>query len=98
MSKKYRVAGIMSGTSLDGLDIAVCDFTREGTEWSFEIIKAETFQYTPLWRERLYHAHSLTGFDLMLLDVEYGKFVGKSVKSFLSKNKLKVELVASHGH
>ncbi len=88
----------MSGTSLDGLDIAVCDFTREGTEWNFEIVKAETFPYSSAWKEKLSTAHSLTGFEFVMLDAEYGKFVGKAIKSFLSKNKLKVELVSSHGH
>jgi anhydro-N-acetylmuramic acid kinase len=98
MAKKYRVAGIMSGTSLDGLDIAVCDFTREGTDWNFNIVKAETFSYSDTWKNRLCSAHALSGLDLMLLDSEYGKFIGKSVKTFLTKHKLKVELVASHGH
>jgi len=98
MSKKYRVAGIMSGTSLDGLDIAICDFIREGTDWFFEIIEAETIIYSQTWKEKLSHAHTLSGFELMLLDAEYGKFIGKSTKYFLSKHKLKVELIASHGH
>ncbi|NOZ48261.1 MAG: anhydro-N-acetylmuramic acid kinase [Chlorobi bacterium] len=96
--KKYTGVGIMSGTSVDGLDIALCNFYFENSEWQFEIIKAETFKYDLHWRKKLKEAYKLTSFELLKLHKEYGAFTGKQINIFLKSVKLKIDFIASHGH
>jgi anhydro-N-acetylmuramic acid kinase len=88
----------MSGTSLDGLDLIVCEFTRNNNTWEYRIDKAMTIEYTRDWKEKLISATALQGEALLFLHNEYGTFLGEQVDLFLKKNKLEVELVASHGH
>ena len=88
----------MSGTSLDGLDIAFCTFTKDSEQWRYSIEKAETIKYSPSWTRNLADAHSLTGEALLALDVAYGKLLGEKCLEFIRKNKLKIDFIASHGH
>jgi anhydro-N-acetylmuramic acid kinase len=93
----YRVIGLMSGTSLDGLDIAYCTFTR-GDRWQFELIDATTFSYDEHWRGRLRNAHALSGMELTQLHVDLGVLHGACVKSFMDSRSAQVDFIASHGH
>jgi len=94
----YQVIGLMSGTSLDGLDIAFCTFKQDGNGWSYAIEKAETIKYRPEWLKRLSQAYSLTAEEFAALDASYGKLLGTLVKDFITKSKLKPDFIASHGH
>ncbi|NML59393.1 anhydro-N-acetylmuramic acid kinase [Chryseobacterium cheonjiense] len=94
----WHVIGLMSGTSLDGLDICFVRFVK-GYSWSFEIIKAETVLYSDTLHHQLNHAIDLPAEQLLGLHSEYGFFLGKTVKNFIEKHKLKnIDLIASHGH
>jgi anhydro-N-acetylmuramic acid kinase len=95
--QKYTAIGIMSGTSLDGLDIALCEFTFDNS-WSFNIAKARTIDYSDKWRDRLSKAQKLSGFDLLYLDKLFGRYIGESVNDFLSDVNMKIDFIASHGH
>lgn len=95
---KYRVIGLMSGTSLDGLDIAYCSFKSNRGKWEYVIEKAITVKYTPAWINRLSTAHELSAEELVALDIEYGKYLGNVCLRFISLNKLSVDFIASHGH
>lgn len=88
----------MSGTSLDGLDIAYCHFIKKEKIWKFAILHPATIKYPKAWTERLSSAQHLSGEALVALDVEYGKFLGKACNAFVTKHKLKVDFIASHGH
>ncbi|MDT8309532.1 MAG: anhydro-N-acetylmuramic acid kinase [Bacteroidales bacterium] len=94
----YIVAGIMSGSSLDGLDIAVVKFRKAEEGWQFQIIAAETIAYSPDMEEQLRQALSLSAASLALLDVAYGKFIGQCARQFFSEKRVTPLLVASHGH
>ncbi|HKZ38619.1 MAG TPA: anhydro-N-acetylmuramic acid kinase [Chryseolinea sp.] len=94
----FKVIGLMSGTSLDGLDIAYCNFNKKKNGWKYSIKKADTLKYSVRWREKLSNAHLLSGEELMALDVEYGKFLGKACDDFVRRNNVKVDFIASHGH
>jgi anhydro-N-acetylmuramic acid kinase len=99
MKNSYNVIGIMSGTSLDGVDVAHCRFVRKKKEWKAEIISSKTFGYNTEWQGALSNAHQLSGEKLIHLHTHYGKFLGQLIKSFIKKESIKkVDLVASHGH
>jgi anhydro-N-acetylmuramic acid kinase len=98
MSKKYYVIGLMSGTSMDGLDIAACSFKIRDKQWTFSIEKAITVSYPEYWKEKLNRAHKLNGFDLIKLHKLYGRYLGQKVNEFLEIVPADYDLIASHGH
>ena len=95
---KFKVIGLMSGTSLDGLDIAYCHFSKKDKGWSYSIEKATTLKYPAAWREKLSTAQELAGENLIALDASYGKFLGKACDDFIKRHRIKVDFIASHGH
>jgi anhydro-N-acetylmuramic acid kinase len=98
MNPVYEVIGVMSGTSLDGLDIAFCRFIKKGTRWQYTIIHAETVPYTPDWKVRLASVEGLKAVDLARADADYGHFIGWQVRDFIRRHKIRPGLIASHGH
>ncbi len=97
--RKYKVIGLMSGTSLDGVDIAYCKFTLKNKNWDFSIEVAQTFPYPPEWKNKLSTAHSLSGESLIKLHSAYGKYLAQICNQFIKQKKVKkVDLIASHGH
>ena len=94
----YKAIGLMSGTSLDGIDIAWCEFEHRINQWCFEIKHAVTIAYSDLWRKRLSEANNLDAYDFSLLNCEYGSYLGAHVRDFAHRYRLFPDLVASHGH
>ncbi len=96
----YRVIGIMSGSSLDGLDIAYVQLEETRGEWSFEMQHSACISYDSTWREKLRDAHKLSALEYQLLHADFGHFIGQQVKRFILEHGLeyKVQLIASHGH
>jgi anhydro-N-acetylmuramic acid kinase len=98
VKNEYKVIGIMSGTSLDGLDVACCRF-RFSKKWTYEISEAITVPYDDIWKDRLTSAPRLSGSDLAALHAEYGNFIGGHATKFIKKHRIKdLDLIASHGH
>lgn len=98
MEEKYAVVGMMSGTSMDGMDLVLCRFSRENGEWHFQIEKAVTYEYSTGWTSSLNQACHLQAEDFLQLHHTYGKLIGDFVARFLAENRLSADLVASHGH
>ncbi|MEM6770545.1 MAG: anhydro-N-acetylmuramic acid kinase [Bacteroidota bacterium] len=103
MATEQQVLGIMSGSSLDGLDLAVCRIVLDAEgerlipEW--EILAAETDPYPPTWRARLRSAPALPGRELWRLHADVGRWIGRRAKDFLGRHpELEPSLVGSHGH
>jgi anhydro-N-acetylmuramic acid kinase len=95
---KYKVIGMMSGTSLDGLDIAFCEFENDGIDWSYKILGGETIPYSEEWRNRLANLEKSTALDIVTTDVEYGHLSGRLTKAFIDRHKIQPDFIASHGH
>ncbi len=95
--KKYKVIGIMSGTSCDGLDIAYCEFSKQKS-WSYKIIKCQTIKYNQNFINKISREFSEINKDLIELDYFFGKFIGLEINKFIKKHELKIDLVCSHGH
>ncbi|MFT6935282.1 MAG: anhydro-N-acetylmuramic acid kinase [Maribacter sp.] len=96
--KIYKILGLMSGTSLDGLDLAYCYFTEEKGVWTFDIINTKSISYTAKQLTELKDAIQLGVGDLFQLHNSYGTWLGEQVLDFIEKNQLAVDYVASHGH
>ncbi len=96
----YRVIGLMSGSSLDGLDIACVEFSEQAGKWSFEIVKTGCYSYSAEWVDRLRRAVDLSAREYQLLHTEYGHYTGQLVNQFIETHQLhyKIALVSSHGH
>lgn len=95
--KTYRVLGLMSGTSLDGLDMCLADFVLDKGRWHFEIIKSQTLGYSEGWREKLSNAHNLNPVDLAALSSVFGNLLGDAAHDFLSGSG-GADFISSHGH
>jgi anhydro-N-acetylmuramic acid kinase len=96
---KYQVIGLMSGTSLDGLDIAHCELICEKGKWRFNIHSAITLRYTSYWKKKLSTAHLLSSEDLLALHAEYGTYLGRCTRQFVATQKIKkIDFISSHGH
>ena len=90
----------MSGSSLDGLDIAYVQFHENAGKWEFDIKAVECCEYTPDWKHKLESSIQLNALNYQLLDVAFGHWTGEQVNAFINKHQLQyqVQLIASHGH
>lgn len=95
--EKYNVIGVMSGTSLDGLDIAYCSFQRE-ERWSYKILRATTIPYEPEWKSRLEGLLTADARSLAESHVRFGEYVGEKVRSLIEENEASPDYIACHGH
>ena len=98
MKKPFPVIGVMSGTSLDGLDMAFCLFSKKNGRWQYRIGSAETAHYSPEWKQRLKGVGEMKAVDLAFADTEYGHLIGTLVRNFIRRHKIEPVLIASHGH
>ena len=95
---KIYVIGLMSGTSLDGVDLVYVVFDKNAYK-SFEILCSETIPYTKSWKEKLAKAIHKSKEELLKLDLEYGELLAEKVNKFIRENNiLNIDFIASHGH
>lgn len=98
MAKTYSVIGVMSGTSLDGVDLLYCSL-RADKAWSFQIHTATTYGYSNKWKEQLKNAHRWSLPQVEALDKDYTQLLAELINRFVKDNKLtKIDFIASHGH
>ncbi len=91
-----KIVGLMSGTSLDGLDIILTEISEAQNTINYNILKADTISYPDELLLQLSKSHKMSGYELTFLHKNYGRFLGKNVKKFLGNDS--AEYIASHGH
>ncbi len=95
----YRVVGVMSGTSLDGVDLVHCSLSYLKGQWVYAILQAETIPYENQWFERLSSAHESTLAQIDDLDMAYTRLLGTRINDFISRHEISnLDAVCSHGH
>ena len=92
------ILGMMSGTSLDGLDLALCDFWKEEEKYCYKIAQTQTFSYPPELTQKLRQLFDSNALFFCNVEVEFTKFAAKSVNLFLEKMAKKPHFLAFHGH
>lgn len=97
------ILGLMSGTSLDGLDIALCRFSGSGLHTEVEIIHFDTYHYNKSFKEELKSIFSKKDVDLQLLcllnekiGVAHANMINETLVKWKIKNE-EIDLIASHG-
>lgn len=94
--------GLMSGTSLDGLDVCCAEFTGDMNcdIWTYRVLAAKTTPYDDKWRERLRNAINLSGLELIRLHYDYAHYMGKAIQKFMEENLVdtRIHFVSTHGH
>ena len=96
--ENYNVIGVMSGTSLDGIDLVNVYFEKKD-EWSFSVRSSKTVSYEENLRKRLKNAIHLNTSDLQKLDEEYTVFLAEIICGFIKEKQIEtIDFVASHGH
>ncbi|GAA4044372.1 anhydro-N-acetylmuramic acid kinase [Flavobacterium chungnamense] len=95
----YKIIGVMSGTSLDGIDLAHINFTIKDNKWRYQILESETISYSHDWLNKLKVAVSFSEENLIELNENYTELLGNIIKSFIERNSISnIDAVCSHGH
>jgi anhydro-N-acetylmuramic acid kinase len=96
----YSVIGLMSGSSLDGLDIVFAHLHFNAGKWKYEIKHKACYPYSEEWMTKLRSAQTLSAYDYLVLHTEYGHYLGQQVNRFVNDHNLQfqVQLISSHGH
>lgn len=97
--QNYNVIGVMSGTSLDGVDLSHIIFNTENNKWDFQILECQTIPYSTEWLNKLKIAVSFSEDELTKLNKDYTQLLGKIIKDFIQNHNIEnLDAVCSHGH
>ena len=98
IKKRYKVIGVMSGTSLDGIDLAYISLVKN-SNWIFDILKAETIKYSNQWYKSLKDLVDLSKEELHTIDIKYTELLAGTINDFIERNRIKsIDAICSHGH
>ena len=99
LKQKYNIIGVMSGTSLDGVDLAHVNFTIFKDKWQYTILECETIGYSQDWLNKLRSAVDFSKEQLAKLNQDYTVLLGNIITAFIDKHHLNsLDAVCSHGH
>ncbi len=94
----YKTVGLMSGTSLDGLDVVLCSFLTKGADWHFSIHHGVTIPFPGELVDKLRDAHHCSGSDFAALDLDFGIWCGRVTGEMIRQHHFHPVFIASHGH
>ncbi|MCC6721932.1 MAG: anhydro-N-acetylmuramic acid kinase [Bacteroidia bacterium] len=94
----YNVIGVMSGTSMDGIDFVHCTFENKEGKWKYTVNAHETTEYDEKWRMRLSKLRTQSAYNFVRTDRYFGEYIGILINEFIKKKNLKTDLISSHGH
>jgi anhydro-N-acetylmuramic acid kinase len=95
----YNVIGVMSGTSLDGVDLAHIRFAVNGSRWRYRLEECQTISYNSEWADTLRSAVTFTDSELQTLNEDYTTLLAHIIKKFIEQNSIAdIDAVCSHGH
>lgn len=97
-TKPFKILGLMSGTSLDGLDMALCEFQDTASGYIFKILETTTVDYSRDMRNMLKNIIQAPATELLAAHQSYGLWLGEQALNFLHSKGLECDLIASHGH
>ena len=97
-NQPLQILGLMSGTSLDGVDLAACTFIETDNGWQFKLDAATTIPYSDEWKNKLKNAPFTSGEELTQLHAELGKYFAKLINDFNDQHLIKPSFIGSHGH
>jgi len=98
-NKNFQAIGLMSGTSLDGLDICCCTFTRLESGWDFHIDCAKGYTYPEELKQKLgWQAQKMSALEFITFHSAYGQYLGRRVNEFMQEFGVRPDIIASHGH
>jgi anhydro-N-acetylmuramic acid kinase len=95
--RSYLGIGLMSGTSMDGLDIACCRFEENGDMYRFELVASEQVAFPEIWKSRLTNLPDQTAEVYAKTHVYFGHWLGQTVRDFIRQQGLRPDFVAAHG-
>jgi anhydro-N-acetylmuramic acid kinase len=99
IAESYNVVGVMSGTSLDGCDLAYINLSVNDGKWQYKIFEAETIPYTKEWLHKLRTAIDYSQRELEALNVEYTILLSEIIRDFIARHRLtNIDAICSHGH
>jgi anhydro-N-acetylmuramic acid kinase len=98
LTDPMTVLGLMSGTSLDGLDLALCSFEPTGNGFSYQILATKTVEFSADWKDRLSKVKNASAAGYFELNSLFGKYIACEVNAFVKENNTKPHAIASHGH
>ena len=99
IKENYNVVGVMSGTSLDGVDLAHIIFIVKNNKWEFQILQCETISYTSEWFSKLKTAVGFSDPELQKLNEDYTLLLTEIISNFIKKHQIEnLDAVCSHGH
>ena len=96
----YKVIGLMSGSSMDGLDIVHVQLDEVRGQWGYQILHSDCVPYTEAWVNNLREAANVNVSEFLKLHTSYGRYIGEQVNGFIAMHDLdhQVHFIASHGH
>ena len=98
MNSVYKVIGLMSGTSLDGLDIVAVELKRDDAGWTYNISACETIPYENEIKKSLGNSIHFSAEDLAKLDIQLGNLYGQAIADFIDRTNFKADFISSYGY